>query len=73
MDIKAAWEFVGTIRKPRDRGYAERLIAYYRDYGTPLAMPWPSASAPQSVSTERRIANTIRALMVGDCPRPKGT
>jgi hypothetical protein len=73
MDIRAAWDFVGTIRNPRDRGYAERLLAYYRDYGTKCASAWPWASTPKSPVTERRIANTIRALMVGDCPMPKGT
>jgi hypothetical protein len=67
MDIKSAIAFCHSINRRNDRAYAERLLAYYRDYGTPRASAWPFHLTPKSDAARVRIDNAIRHYMVGDC------
>jgi hypothetical protein len=70
--MKSAVEFASTLKINSHRSYAERLIAYYRDYGTPQASGWPSHWERQLPNTTcTRIGNTIRHYLVGDCPLPR--
>ncbi len=65
-DINAAVAYLNTIKNRQYRRYAERLFAYYRDYGTTRATTYPMGDGLPA-STITRIANTVRHYMVGDC------
>lgn len=67
-NITGALAYIAAIKVTHTRAYAERVFAYYRDYGTPRQTAGPRAeNHGVSPKANTRIWNAMRHFMVGDC------